>query len=70
MMIKFIIFAVLNVPDNGVDCEPFTIISTDSLLVRENNYYLQISLNNCAYNIAATKMPDYLGNNLFETDEN
>ena len=32
----------LNVPDDGTECESFKIISIDSLLVNENNYYLQI----------------------------
>ena len=32
----------LNVPEDGLECDSFTIISFDSLLVYENKYYLQI----------------------------
>ena len=38
----------LNVPEDGVDCESFTIISIDSYLVYENKYYLQVYFDNCA----------------------
>ena len=33
-------FHGLHVPENRVECESFTIISVDSLLVYENKYYL------------------------------
>ena len=33
-------FRCLNVSENGVECESFTIISINSLLVYENKYYL------------------------------
>ena len=33
-------FRCLHVPEDGVKCESFTIISIDSLLVYENKYYL------------------------------
>ena len=38
--VKFILIFSLNVPKDGVEWEYFTIISTDSLLVYENKYYL------------------------------
>ena len=40
-------FHGLNVPDDNVECEPFTIISIDSLVVYESKYYLQVYLDNC-----------------------
>ena len=57
-------------PEDGVECESFTIVSIDSLLVYESKYYLQVYLDNCAYKIVTTQMLDYLDDNLFETDEN
>ena len=44
----FTIFRGLNVPEDGVECEFFTIISIDSLLVYESKYYLEVYLDNCA----------------------
>ena len=38
----------LNVPEDGVECESFTVISIDSLLSYDSKYYLQIYLANCA----------------------
>ena len=51
------------------ECESFTAISIDSLLVYENKYYLQVYLNNCAYKIAYKQIVDDLGDKAFETDE-
>ena len=48
-----------------IECESFTVISIDSLLVYEK-YYLQVHLENCAYKIANKQMTDYLDYNLFE----
>ena len=45
-------FRGLNVPEDDIECEAFTVISTDSLLVYENKYYLQVYLDNCAYKVA------------------
>ena len=45
-------FCGLNVPEDDIECEAFTVISTDSLLVYENKYYLQVYLDNCAYKVA------------------
>ena len=39
-------------PEDGIGCDSFTVISIDLLLVYENKYYLQVHLNNCAYKIA------------------
>ena len=39
----------LNVPEFDIECETFTVISVDSLLVYENKYYLQVYLDNCTY---------------------
>ena len=52
-------------PEDDWQCESFTVISIDSLLVYENKYYLQVYLDNCAYEIV-NKMTDYLDENLFE----
>ena len=60
------------------ECESFTIIYIDFLLVYENKYYLQVYLgnctyktltSNCTYKILDKQMTDYLDDNLFETDE-
>ena len=37
-------FHGLNIPEDDTECEFFTAISIDSLLVYENKYYLQIHL--------------------------
>ena len=62
-------FRSLNVPEDGVECESFTIISLGSLLVYENKFYLQIYSDNFAYKIVNTQMIGYLHDNLFESDE-
>ena len=61
-------FHGLNVPEDGVECESFTITSIDSLVVYENKFYLQVYLDNYAYKIVNTEMVDYLDKILFETD--
>ena len=35
-------FRGLNVSEHDIECEPFTVISIDSLLVYENKYYLYL----------------------------
>ena len=35
-------FRGLNVPEDDIECESFTVISIDSLLLYENKYYLQV----------------------------
>ena len=59
-------FRGLNVPEDDIECESFTVISIESLLVYGNKYYLQVYLDNCAYKIVSKKMTDYLDVNLFE----
>ena len=59
-------FRGLNVPYNGIECESFTAISIDSLLVYENKYYLHIYLDNRAYKIVNKQMADYLDESLFK----
>ena len=54
----------LNVPENSVECEYFTISSNDSLLVYENKYYLQLYLDNCANKIVNKQMTNYLDDKL------
>ena len=56
----------LSVLEDDIECEPFTVISIDSLLVYDNKYYLQVYLDNCAYKIVSKQMTDYLDDNLFE----
>ena len=58
-------FCGLNVPEDDMECESFTVISIDSLLVYENKYYLRVYLDNCAYKIVNKQMTDYLDKNLF-----
>ena len=55
--------------EDETECESFTAISIDSLLVYENKYYLQVYLNNCAYKIADKQMVDDLSDKVFKTDE-
>ena len=44
-------FHALNVPEDNTECESFTVISIDSLLVYDEKYYLKVYLDNCAYKI-------------------
>ena len=67
-MIKFIL--TLNVLEDDTECESFTVISIYSLLVHEKNYYLEVSIANCAYKTVDMQMTGYLDDNPFETDEN
>ena len=48
-------FHGLNVPDDGVECESFTIISIDSLVVYKEKYYRQVYLDCYAYKIVETQ---------------
>ena len=59
-------FRSLNVPEDDIKCESFTVISIDSLLVYDKKYYLQVYLDNCAYKIVNKQITDYLDENLFE----
>ena len=42
-------FCALNVPEDGVEYESFTIISNGHLLIYESKYYLQLYLDKGAY---------------------
>ena len=59
-------FRGLNVPEDNIECESFTVIPADSLLVQDEKYYLQVYLDNCAYKIVNKQMADYLDENIFE----
>ena len=59
-------FRGLNVPEDDIERESFTVISIDSLLLYDEKYYLQVFLDNCAYKIVNKQMTDYLDENLFE----
>ena len=59
-------FCGLNVPEDDIECESFTVISIDSLLAYEKKYYIQVYLDNCAYKIVNKQMVDYLDKNRFE----
>ena len=54
--------------EDDIESESFKVISVDSLLVYENKYYLQVYLDNCAYNVANKQMADYLDDHHFETE--
>ena len=43
----YINFRDLNVLEDWVECQSFAIISTDSLVIYSNKYYLQVYLDNC-----------------------
>ena len=58
-------FCGLNVLEDGVECESFTIISVDSIFVYQSKYYIQVYLDKFAYKIVKTKMIDYLDDNFF-----
>ena len=47
-------------PEDYIECESFTVISFDSLIVYKNKYHLQMYLDNCVYKIANKLMTDYL----------
>ena len=59
-------FRDLNLPEDDIECESFTVISIDSLLVYDGKFYLQTFLDNCAYEIVNKQMTDYLDENIFE----
>ena len=59
-------FRGLNVPEDDKESESFTVISINSLLVYDKEYFLQVYLENCAYKIVNKQMADYLDEILFE----
>ena len=52
--------------EDDIECESFTVISSDSLILYDSKYYLLVYLDNCAYKIVNKQMRDYLDENLFE----
>ena len=58
-------FQGLNIPEDGVECKFFTVISIDLLLVYDNKYYLQVYLDICDYKIVNNQIIDYLDDSLF-----
>ena len=69
MVVSFTNFSGLNVPEDGVEGEVFTIIYIDSLLVYESKYYLQVYLDSCAYKVVYAQMVHYLCDNLSDFDK-
>ena len=59
-------FRGVNLPEDDIECECFTLISIDPLLVYENKDYLQVYTDNCACKIANKQMTDYLDKKVFE----
>ena len=59
-------FRDLNVLEDYTECESFTVISIDSLLVSKSKYYLQVYSDNCAHKVANKQMIGYLDGNIFE----
>ena len=51
---------------DDIECECFTVISMNYLLVYEKKYYLQVHLGKYAYKIVKKQRTDYLDENLFE----
>ena len=59
----YIHFRGLNLPEDDIEYESFTVISIDPLLVYQKKYYLQVYLCNRAYKLAKKKqMNDYFDN--------
>ena len=52
--------------EGDIECKLFTVISTDSLVVYKNKYYLQLYLDNCAYKTVNKQITDYLHQNIFQ----
>ena len=49
-----------------MEWKSFTVVSVDLFACVRKKYYLQVYLDNCAYNIENKQMADYLNDNLFE----
>ena len=63
-------FHDLNVPEDDIECESFTVIFIDSLLVYKGKYYLQVYLDSFPHRVIDNQVIDHLADNLIETDEN
>ena len=59
-------FRGLNVREDDIECETFTVIAIGSLLAYENKCCLLVYLDNCVYKIAKEQMTDYHDDNFFE----
>ena len=59
-------FRCLNVPEDDIECESFTVTFINSLLIYDEKYYLQVFLNNLPYIIVSKQIRNYLDENLFE----
>ena len=59
-------FCGLNVPEDDMECEYFTVSFIDSFLVYKNKHYLQVYLYNCAYKLTNKHIADYLDDNIFK----
>ena len=51
---------------DDIECESFTVISIDSLILYKNKYYPQVPLDNCTYKIVNKQTTDYHNEKLFE----
>ena len=59
-------FRDVSVPEDDIECESFTVISIDFLLVYSKKCYLQVNLDNRVYNIKNKQMTVYLHENLIK----
>ena len=53
-------------PENDIECESFTVIFNDSLLVYDKKYYLQVYLDNCAHKILNKEMTGHVDEKYFK----
>ena len=53
-------------PENDIECECFTAISIDSLLVYDKKCYPQVYLDKFAYKTVKKQTTYYLDKNIFE----
>ena len=58
-------FCGLNAIEDNIECKSFPVISIDSLLLYDKKYYLQVYLDNSAYQIVNKQMTDHLDENIF-----
>ena len=57
-------------PDDGIKCESFTVISVYSLLVNNSKYYLKVYWDSCSYKIIGKKKDRLSWYNAFNADDN
>ena len=62
-------FRDLNVPEDDIECQSFTVISIYFSLVYNEKYYLQVFSDNCIYENLNKKMTDYLNGTNFCVDK-